>query len=172
MIFRRRLPPELRPALAAGERVVAWARAGDPAGPVVVATDAGLHLPGRDRRLGWHEIHKATWSGRDLAITPAEVVEERPGYAVTADRPPVAVPVPEPGDLPRVVRTRVTRSVSFSSHHRVPGGGVRVVARRVPGVDGLRWAVRYDAGTNPHGPGVRDATDVLVAAHRAAREPG
>jgi len=32
--------------------------------------------------------------------------------------------------------------------------------------------VRYDAGTNPHGPGVRDATDVLVAAHRAAREPG
>lgn len=161
MFGQRRLPIELRPSLARDERVLAWARVDDRT--VVVATNRGLHLPGYEP-LGWHEVHKAAWTGRELTITPAAVVEEREGYLVTADRPAVTVTVPEPGDLPQVVRARVTRSVSFSSHHLVPGGGVRVVARRVPGVDGLSWAVRYDDGTDPRGPGVVDATDQLVRA--------
>jgi hypothetical protein len=158
---RKRLPAELRPALASDERVLAWART-QPEG-AVVATNLGLHLPGRPERLGWHEIHKAAWTGRELSIIPGAVVEEREGYVVTADQPPVTVAVSDPGDVPQVVRTRVTRSVSFSSHHRVPGGGVRVVARRVPGFDGVSWAVRYDQGTDPHGPGVADATAQLVS---------
>jgi hypothetical protein len=172
VIFRRRrLPVELRPPLDPDERVVAWARTGDGEDRVAVATTAGLILPGGDRRLGWHEITKATWSGRALAVTAGEVVEERAGYVVTVDRPQVVLTVPDPGELPPVVRTRVTSSVSFSSHHRVPGGGVRVVARRAPGVDGLFWAVRYDLGTDPRGPGVTEATDALVAALRRAQEP-
>lgn len=175
MAFRRRtLPAALRPPLAPGERVLAWARA---AAGAVVATNLGLFLPGGllpgGGRLGWHEIHRASWTGRELTVVPAGVTEEREGYAVMADRPPVTVAVPEPDRVPQVVRTRVTRSVSFSSHHSVPGGGVRVVARRVPGIDGLRWAVRYDEGTDPHGQGIREATDRLVAAHAAAqRSPG
>lgn len=170
MIFGRRgPPPELRPRLDRDERVVAWARTGT--GGAVVATSAGLFLPGWDRRLGWHEIHKATWSGRELAVTPGEVVAERSGYVVTVDRARVVLPMPDPGELPRVVRARVTRSVSFSSHHPVPGGGVRVVARRLPGIGGLRWVVRYDEGTDPDGPGVRDATEALVAAYRSGRDP-
>jgi hypothetical protein len=174
MIFRRRrLPAELRPALAGDERVLAWAPAGAtgaPATGAVVATTRGLFLPGRER-IGWHEIHKATWTGDALTITPAGLVEERDGYTVMADRPPVTVVVADPGDLPQVVRTRVTRSVSFSSHHPVPDGGVRVVARRVPGVDGLTWTVRYDPGTDPRGPGVAEATARLVAVHAAAQRP-
>ncbi|MPZ25023.1 MAG: hypothetical protein GEV12_00860 [Micromonosporaceae bacterium] len=170
MIFRRRrLPAELRPPLNPDERVVGWA--GTDTGGVVVASTAGLFLPGADRRLGWHEIHQAGWSGRALTVTAGEPVAQREGYAVTADRPPVTVHLPDPGDLPQVVRTRVTRSVSFTSHHRVPGGGVRVVARRVPGTDGLTWAVRYDPGTDPDRPEVREATDALVAGHRAAQDP-
>ncbi|MGH3678766.1 MAG: hypothetical protein ACRDT2_00310 [Natronosporangium sp.] len=165
---RRRLPAELRPPLDPDERVVGWART-DP-GSAVVASTAGLFLPGADRRLGWHEIHRAGWSGRALTVTAGERVAQREGYAVTADRPPVTVHLPEPGDLPQVVRTRVTRSVSFTSHHRVPGGGVLVVARRVPGTDGLTWAVRYDPGTDPEAPGVPEATDALVAAARAAQD--
>jgi len=169
---RRRLPAELRPALERDERVLAWARTqpagtgrvGPPGGGSVVATNLGLHLPGRPARLGWHEIHKAAWTGRELTVIPGAVVEEQERYVITADQPPITVVVPEPGDLPQVVRTRVTRSVSFSSHHLVPGGGVRVVARRVPGVDGVSWAVRYDQGTDPHGPGVADATAQLVSA--------
>lgn len=168
VIFRRRLPSELRPPLARDERVVAWARTGERG--AAVATNAGLWLPGRVARLGWHEIHKASWTGSELVVTPGEVVEERDGYQITADQPAVAVALPDPGDLPQVVRTRVTRSVSFSSHHPVPGGGVRVVARRVPGTDGLSWSVRYDEGTDPDGPGVRDATGQLVAGFAAAHD--
>lgn len=171
---RKRPPAELRPALAPDERVLAWART-PPAG-AVVATNLGLHLPGRPGRLGWHEIHKAQWSGRELTVIPGAVVEQRAGYVVMVDQPAITLAVTEPGDLPPVVRTRVTRSVSFSSHHLVPGGGVRVVGRRVPGVDGVSWAVRYDLGTDPHGPGVADATAQLVAARRrevdaAAEQP-
>lgn len=159
---RRKLPPpELRPPLDPDEWVLGWAGTGE--GGAVVATNLGMFLPGRTGRLGWHEVHKAAWAGRALTVTPAAVVEERDGYRVTADQPPVSVTLLDPGELPQLVRTRVTRSVSFSSHHPVAGGGVRVVARRVPGVDGLSWAVRYDEGTDPHGPGVPEATAELVA---------
>lgn len=164
---RRRLPAELRPALEPDDRIVGWALTSD--GGAVVATRLGLYLPGRDR-LGWHEIHKATWSGETLTVVPSEVVQRRAGYAVTADATPLSVALPEPGSLPHAVRVRVTRSVSFSAHHRLPGGGVRVVARRVPGRDGLSWAVRYDSGTDPFAPAVVAATDQLVAGHVAATE--
>ena len=50
-------------------------------------------------------------------------------------------------DLPDQVRTRVTRSVAYTTHHPMPTGGVRVVGRRVSGQNGLSWAVRYDSGT-------------------------
>jgi hypothetical protein len=166
-LFRRtpRLAADRRPDLAPDERVLAWAEA--PSG-VVVATNRGLWLPGRDARLGWHEIHKATWSGRDLVVTPAELVEQREGYAVTADRRPETYPLAEPWDVPEQVRARVTRSVAYTSHQAIPGGGgLRVVARRVPGVDGLTWMVRYDAGTDGSDADVADATAALV---RLARE--
>jgi hypothetical protein len=165
--FRRRprLPDALRPALDPDERVLAWAGTRD--GGAVVATSRGLWLPGR-ARLGWHAIHKAAWSGDELRITPAEVAEERPGYAVQVDAPMVAYPLADPGDLPDQVRTRVTRSVSWTTHHPLPGGGgVRVVGRRISGVDGLRWAVRYDAGTAADAADVVRATDDLVSAARA-----
>ena len=164
---RRRLPAESRPALAPDDRVVGWAPTRD--GGAVVATRLGLYLPGRDR-LGWHEIHKATWSGEVLTVVPSQVVARREGYVVTADAAPVSVTLPEPGGLPHVVRVRVTRSVSFSAHHPLPAGGVRVVARRVPGQDGLWWAVRYDPGTDPSTPAVVAATDQLVAGHAAATD--
>jgi hypothetical protein len=57
----------------------------------------------------------------------------------------------------------VTRSVAFTAHHPVPGGGVRVVARRVAGADGLVWHVRYDDGTDLADPAVAAATAELVA---------
>jgi hypothetical protein len=176
---RRRLPPEMRPPLDPDERVVAWATVAEDAAPIgedaaptgpaaVIATNLGLYLPGRTDRLGWHEIHKATWTGRQLVVTAATVVAQRSGYAVVADTAPMAVTLPEPGGLPHEVRTRVTRSVSFTSHQSVPGGAVRVVARRVPGVDGLRWTVRPDEGTDPATAEVERATAALVALCAAA----
>ena len=77
----------------------------------------------------------------------------------------------EPGDVPDQVRTRVTRSVAYTAHHPLPGGGVRVVGRRVSGADGLPGrsattpARRRDAGP------VVAATDELVGAARDAAAP-
>lgn len=170
---RRRLPADQRPRLAPDERVVAWtaAASGAEPPPVVIATNLGLFLPDRPDRLGWHEIHHVAWDGTTLTVTPGEVVEERPGYLVTADQPPVRVALRPPGDLPRVVRGRVTRSVPYSSRHRLPGGDVLIAARQVPGQDGLRWTVRYDPGVDGAEPRLKAATDALVAQLAEAATP-
>jgi hypothetical protein len=162
---RRKLPPAARPPLAADERVLAWAAVGD---DVLVASNLGLWLPGRAERLGWHDILKAVWSGRELTITAAERVAERDGYLVVADRPAETYLLLDPGELPHQVRVRVTRSVAYTRHHPLPGGGGRIAARRVPGVDGLTWTVRYDPGTPADDSSVISETTRLVAAARTA----
>ena len=69
------------------------------------------------------------------------------------------------------MRSRVTRSVAYTMHHPMPVGGVRVVGRRISGVDGLSWAVRYDSGTPVDLPQVVSVTDELVEQARAATAP-
>ncbi|WP_433376586.1 hypothetical protein ACQPZX_08115 [Actinoplanes sp. CA-142083] len=166
---RPKLPASLRPALGPEERVLAWAPVSSPDG-ALVATNQGLWLPD-GKKLGWHEIHKAAWSGRELRITPAEVAEVRDEYAVLIDGPAVSYLLLEPGELPDQVRTRVTRSVAYTSHHPLNTGGVRVVGRRVPGHDGLSWAVRYDSGTPVQLPAVVELTGELVSAAQGATSP-
>ncbi len=163
MFGRRKLPGKLRPALEKAERVIAWARVADGPNQVVVVTTLGLWLPGRGR-LGWHQIHKATWSGSRLTVIPSVPVtaaepSTAPAYTVMADDTPVTLQLADPGDVPHEVRQRVTRSVAYTAHHPFDVGGVRVVGRRVAGVDGLQWHVRYDEGT--------DATDASVIATTA-----
>jgi hypothetical protein len=169
-ILRRRpkLPAALRPALEKDERVLAWAAVNDD--QALVATNRGLWLPERVR-LGWHEIHKAAWSGRELRITPAEVARERDGYSVLVDAPVVSFLLLDPGELPDQVRTRVTRSVAYTTHYPLPAGGVRVVGRRVSGVDGLSWAVRYDSGTPVDLEQVVQITEEMVASAKYAVAP-
>ncbi|BCL13318.1 hypothetical protein [Micromonospora sagamiensis] len=173
-LFNRRpkLPARQRPELAADERVLAWARVGDGEEAAAVATNLGLWLPGRTARLGWHDILKAVWSGRELTVTPAEPVAERDGYLVVADAPTETCLLLDPGELPHQVRARVTKSVAYTEHHPVPGGAGRIAARRVPGVDGLTWTVRYDPGTPADDPEVVAETDRLVAAAQVATTPG
>ncbi|HYN95203.1 MAG TPA: hypothetical protein VES42_15245 [Pilimelia sp.] len=166
---KRRLPADRRPPLAGDERVLAWSAVADDG--TVVVTNRGLWLPGEPARLGWHEIHKAVWSGRELSVTPASVLAERDGYAVVADRPVLAYPLPDPGDVPDQVRARVTRSVGFTQRHAVPGGAVRVVGRRVSGVDGLTWTLRYDPGTDWESDAAQGAALALVVAARATADP-
>ncbi|HEU4426000.1 MAG TPA: hypothetical protein VFR67_25975 [Pilimelia sp.] len=157
---RPKVPVDRRPPLEREERLLAWARA-SPDG-VVVVTNRGVWLPGRSGRLGWHQIHKAVWSGRELAVTPGAVVAEREGYAVVADEPVVSYLLLDPGDVPHQIRARVTRSVAYTAHHPAPGGGVRVAARRVSGVDGLTWTVRFDPGTDGESDSARAAVSKLV----------
>lgn len=172
-LFRRRpkLPADRRPALARDERVLAWAEVGGgtTGGPgAVVVTNLGLWLPDEAERVGWHQIHKAAWDGRTLAVTVAEMVGERDGYRIMADQPVRRYPLVDPGDVPHQVRARVTRSVAYTAHHATNGGGVRVAARRVPGVDGVTWTVRFDAGSAPADEATLAETDRLVEEARAS----
>ncbi|WP_067497323.1 hypothetical protein [Actinoplanes sp. TFC3] len=170
-LFRRRpkLPAAQTPPLESEERVLSWAAVDE--NSVLVATNRGLWLPS-GTRLGWHDIHKAVWSGRELRITPAEVAQERHGYTVLVDAPIIGFLLLEPGDLPDQVRTRVTRSVGYTSHHPLPpNGGVRVVGRRVSGADGLLWSVRYDAKTAVDAEPIVEVTDQLVASAQEATTP-
>jgi len=168
ILKKRRLPAGLRPALGPEERIVAWAGAtGD---NVVVATNHGLWLPGAQERLGWHELHKATWSGRQLALIAArEIPVEGADYVVMEDIPPLIITLLDPDRVPEQVRVRVNRSIAHTSHHPLPDtaqpdrAGVRVVGRRVPGVNGVRWTVRYDDGIDPRSPAVAERTAELVA---------
>src|SRR5262245_1243642 len=168
MFGRHKLPGELSPKLAKDERVLAWSRVDSGA---VVATNKGLWLPGRRDRLGWHEVHKATWTPPTLTVIAGASVGKGDGYEVMADQAGVSFRLTEPGDVPLRVRERVTHSVVHTSHHELPGGGgARVVGRHVPGVDGLTWHVRFDPGTDHEDAEVSAAVAAIVAelAARAA----
>ena len=158
-ILRRRRVPEAVAAVALEprERRVAWAVTTD--GEPVVASDAALYLPG-PVRFAWSEVERAVWQRPRLTVTRVSPVEGS-GQQVTA------VLTDDDGDLPDVIRARVSASVAWSSHSRLaPAGGVRVVARRRPGVDALDWQLVYDRGTDPTAPGVRAQAEQLLEAAR------
>jgi hypothetical protein len=160
----RRIPAQARALVEPHERIVAWGRTDG--GDFVVATTRGLWHGGE--RLGWHQIHKAGWADGVLTVIPSQEIE--PG--VVADGQPLPITLAEPGGLPPEVRARVTRSVAYSAHHRLAAGGVWVVGRRVPTVDGLVWVARYDPGTDYSDPVVRaQVTDLIDTAARSAAPP-
>src|SRR4051812_18808427 len=99
---KRKVPADLKSKLDRNERVVALASTVDEDEAAVVVTTWGLWLPGRDR-LGWHEIHKATWAGSRLTVVPALPVSEQDGYTVMADDTPVVVALADPDDVPAEV---------------------------------------------------------------------
>lgn len=135
-----------------GERVIADGRG--PRGSIVLATDLGLWLPPAAsgepaRRVAWHLVTKATWSGGALEVLEADEVEELAGGVVLlADRAPRRVPLVTPGRLPETVHRRVTAAVKDSQHHDLGDGGAWFVQRRVPG-GGIVLHVRPDPGTDP-----------------------
>ena len=157
--LRRRRVPEAVAAVALGprERRVAWALSdrGEP----VVATDRALYLPG-EQPIAWSDVERAVWQRPRLTVTQLSPVEGSGPQSVV-------VLGDDDGDLPAVVRARVGASVAWSSHSRlVPSGGVRVVARRRPGVDALDWQVVYDRDTDASDPAVRARAEQLLEAAR------
>ncbi|HYT09051.1 MAG TPA: hypothetical protein VEL73_00145, partial [Mycobacteriales bacterium] len=136
LFTRERPPAEALRGLDHDERVVSWAPTVD--GAAVVATPLGLWLPGPSgpERLPWHLVDRATWRDGTLTVTGAT----DSGSGVLDEQPPRSVRLARPRDLPQTVRVRVERGIAFTRHHALPpGGGVRIVGRRVPGLDGLTW---------------------------------
>ena len=153
----QRVPDAVRKVvLPRGERRSAWALTD--AGQPVVATDAALLLPG-GARLAWERVERAAWDAPLLTLVEAAEVE--------GTGPRHAVRLPEPRDLPEVVRTRVTATVAWSRHERLaPRGGVRLVGRRRPGSAVLDWQLVYDRDTDLADPLVRAQAEALLEAAR------
>lgn len=156
---RERPPADALLRLDGDERVVSWATAADGA---VIATPLGLWLPGAER-IGWHLVDKATW--RDGVLTVVAAVDS--GGGVLDELPPRSVRITVPRDLPQTVRVRVERTIAVSRRYLLPGGGVRVVGRRVPGLDGVTWQQVFDPGVDRDDPEVRAAVASSVRQIRA-----
>ncbi len=154
---RRRAPASVQAVeLERGERRLSWAVTSD--GQAVVAATMGLYLPGRSR-LDWPDVERISWRRPLLLVLEVAEIEGQ------GDR--ASVELQDEGDLPDAVRTQVTASVGWSRHHRIAGGGVRVVGRRRAGQELLQWQLVYDHGTDPRDPAVRQqAEDLLLGARR------
>jgi hypothetical protein len=165
-VIPRRAPAAARRRLDSAEHVVAWAtpEAGTVDAPLVV-TNVGIWWPvGNDaRRIGWERIDKAVWSEGTLTVTEADVVDD----LLLVERAPVSVRLPSPGSVPTAVRKRVESTVAHRHEALVDGQLVRIVARRVPGQDGLRWWARLPAGL-PDTPGVRAYLRAVIVRLRGA----
>lgn len=151
------LPEGFPGRLEADERVLAvGALAG---GGHMIATSWGMWLPEGDgvRRVGWHLVSKATWSGGSIAVVEAVPEDVAEGVELLDDRPVRRLRLAEPGRLPHVVHERVTGSIRSRHHRDLPGGGAWFVQRKVPGRDGTVLQVRPDPGAD------RDAVARLAA---------
>jgi hypothetical protein len=115
--------------------------------------------------LPWHEIGSAKWvatsdgGGRFDVVRLAEV---EPG--VQARQPEVRHVLSDAGDLPGVVRRRVDETVVASQRSPLPGGGgVLLVARRIPGQPTREWTVVFDDDAQRSDPGAREAARQKLA---------
>jgi len=167
------LPDHARAWLEPDERVLSFAAT--PYGDLVVATQRGLRIgDGRSASAGatgdqpagqllrWEFIVSAKWAGDVLTVTSAEQVAPQ----IMKRLPAARLALPEPADLPRVVRQRVDRSVA-GSYRRALGAGstLLLVGRRVSGRDGLLWYAVFDLDSDADDPQLRrKATAILEAA--------
>jgi hypothetical protein len=177
-------PPEpVRVAVLASsdpdERVLAWGAFARDEG-WLVATSLGLRVvPPQVTSvvdvavLRWHEIAEARWSatadgGGSFVVT--SLVEVEPG--VQARQPPQRYVLSEAGDVPAVVRRRVDQTVVDSRRSPLPGGGgVLLVARRVPGQAVREWTVVFDDDSRRSDPVAREAARAKLAELVAADQP-
>jgi hypothetical protein len=135
-------PPDIVAQLPRDERVVSWADV-EGAG-VVLASPSGLWWPDevRQRMIGWQFISKAIWRDGVLSVIEATVVDD----LLIVDKDPVSATLSVPRDLPPVVNKRVTANVVRSVLTPIYGGAARLVARRIPGQDGVRCWARLEDG--------------------------
>jgi hypothetical protein len=183
---RRWTPPSeavravLRASADADERVLAWGVLARDEG-WLVATSRGLRRVPADlpherasdvEVLRWHEVGHATWAaagaGGTFTVTPLAEVE--PG--VQARLPAQRHVLVDAGELPAVVRRRVDQTVVASRRSPLPGGGgVLLVARRVPGEPGREWTVVFDDDADRSDPAAREAARQKLADAVAAEQP-
>lgn len=165
---------ELVVATPKGLWIADHAAAGAAAGPAdPPASSAGRRLltsadGPAGHRLPWEEIVTAKWAGDTLTVTTAvEVVPK-----IMKRQPPITLPLPEPADLPRVVRQRVDRSVAASYRRPLANAAtVLLVARRVSGQDGLQWYAVFDRDSDADDPAAQKQALEMLESASAAMAP-
>ena len=177
-------PPEpVRVAVLAStdpdERVLAWGTLLHDGG-WLVATSRGLRVVPPEVTsvtdaavVPWHEIGSAKWLATSDGGGRFEVVqldEVEPG--VQARRPEVRHLLSDAGDLPGVVRRRVDQTVVASQRTPLPnGGGVLLVARRIPGQAAREWSVVFDDDAQRSDLEAREVARRKLAELVAAEQP-
>jgi hypothetical protein len=180
--LRRRFagpPEEVRAAVetAGGgdERILAWGVLRGDEG-WLAATSRGLRTidPAGEAQelLRWHEIALARWTsqapGGNFQVTTLAEVE--PG--VQTRQPSRRFVLADAGDLPATVRRRVDETVVASQRAPLPnGGGVLLVARRIPGQPGREWTVVFDDDAARADPEAREVARKKLAEVVAADQP-
>ena len=177
-------PPEpVRVAVLAStdpdDRVLAWGSLSRDEG-WLVATSRGLRVVPREVTsvedagvLPWHQVAHAQWTaaaqgGGSFRVTPLADVE--PG--VQARQPEQRYVLTDADDLPAVVRRRVDQAIVVSQRSPLPGGGgVLLVARRIPGQPGREWTVVFDDDAQRSDPDAREAARRKLADLVAADQP-
>jgi hypothetical protein len=186
--LRRRFtrPPEpVRAAVQASpdpdERVLAWGvlvrgqgwLVATSRGLRVVPEDLTLERAGDVGLLPWHEVGSARWSATNDgggSFTVSALTEVEPG--VQAREPAERYALSDAGDLPAVVRRRVDQTVVASRRSPLPGGGgVVLVARRVPGQAVREWTVVFDDDADRSDPEAREVARRKLAEAVAADQP-
>jgi hypothetical protein len=157
-LFGDALPDEFPGTLAPGENALAAAEVSG--GGHLVVTELGLWLP-EGRRVGWHLIAKARWSGETLTVIESEETGTAGAAMLLADRGGVRFTLPRPGKVPWMVRQRVDGSIRSRHRQEVSGGGVWFVQRKIAGQDGTVLQARPDPGVDP---------EVVAAIAREATE--
>ncbi|NEM08887.1 hypothetical protein [Geodermatophilus normandii] len=163
------------------ERVLAWGVLVRGQG-WLVATSRGLRVVPEDLPLDraadvgvlpWHEVGSARWAATNDGggtFTVSALTEVEPG--VQAREPVERHALSHAGDLPAVVRRRVDQTVVASRRSPLPGGGgVVLVARRVPGQAVREWTVVFDDDADRTDPEAREVARRKLAEAVAADQP-
>ena len=183
---RRRFsrPPEPVRAVVqasdAEERVLAWGvltrdegwLAATSRGLRRIPADLPLDRAGEVGVLPWHEVGTASWkkAGEGGAFTVTPLTEVEPG--VQARLPAERHVLADAGELPAVVRRRVDQTVVASRRSPLPGGGgVLLVARRVPGQAVREWTVVFDDDADRDDPAGREVARQKLAEAVAGDSP-
>jgi hypothetical protein len=93
-------------------------------------------------------------------------------YQPSAGEAPRGLTVPVSGEfevLAAVVREQVMGSIVIQHHVELVGEiGARLIARRVPGENDLRWSVVFDAGIDTKNPLIREQVDAALLSLRSS----
>jgi hypothetical protein len=157
--WRREPPAALTNALLPGERLLAWGLT-ERADPVGVTTKA-LYVPdaGAMVRVGHERIATATWEDPDLVVV-----------LVGPDTPTYRLLLEQPGEVPPVLRERVTSTIVVTERVELaPGVSARITARRPPGGDDVLWAVVFDPGVDATDPELRQLAGEEIERIRTSR---